>query len=319
MRCSPTSRRAAPRMRCRCSPSRWSGSTASTTAAAISSSSHYRALGGVKGSIEAAVERAFKAADADPAIPKDRVARLALLRRGLIPWLAGIDPDTGAPRRRVARLVGNPRRGTAADPAPRRAAPARDRCGQGHRRAAPSSRRTRRCCGNGACWRAGSRKMPACSPCWKASSAQAAIGRRTTAMPRLAHARDRSAGRGRAAQRAARPRRQPGADGSRLPRRMPQGRGRRQDAASGACRPSSTCCWSASSSAWSAGSIRRTSRSNGAGLRPCGPFMRREIRPYVLTAAAEQALKPHDAFRECATEAQGLLPGDDRRPGGRHS
>ena len=45
-----------------------------------------------------------KAADADPAIPRDRAARLALLRRGLIPWLAGIDPDTGAPRRRVARL-----------------------------------------------------------------------------------------------------------------------------------------------------------------------------------------------------------------------
>ncbi len=66
---------------------------------------HYRELGGVKGSIEAAVERAFKAADADPAIPNDRVARLALLRRGLIPWLAGIDPDTGAPRRRVARLA----------------------------------------------------------------------------------------------------------------------------------------------------------------------------------------------------------------------
>jgi formylglycine-generating enzyme required for sulfatase activity len=58
----------------------------------------------VKGSIEAAVEHALKAADADPAIPKDRLARLALLRRGLIPWLAGIDPDTGAPRRRVARL-----------------------------------------------------------------------------------------------------------------------------------------------------------------------------------------------------------------------
>ena len=58
----------------------------------------------MKGSIEAAVERALKAADADPAIPSDRAARLALLRRGLIPWLAGIDPDTGAPRRRVARL-----------------------------------------------------------------------------------------------------------------------------------------------------------------------------------------------------------------------
>ena len=66
---------------------------------------HYDALGRVKGSIEAAVERALKAADADPAIPRDRAARLALLRRGLIPWLAGIDPDTGAPRRRVARLA----------------------------------------------------------------------------------------------------------------------------------------------------------------------------------------------------------------------
>jgi formylglycine-generating enzyme required for sulfatase activity len=65
---------------------------------------HYNKLGRVKGSIEAAVERAFKAADADPKIPRDRQARLALLRRGLIPWLAGIDPDTGAPRRRVARL-----------------------------------------------------------------------------------------------------------------------------------------------------------------------------------------------------------------------
>jgi formylglycine-generating enzyme required for sulfatase activity/class 3 adenylate cyclase len=65
---------------------------------------HYNDLGRVKGSIEAAVERALKAADTDPAIPKERRARLALLRRGLIPWLAGIDPDTGAPRRRVARL-----------------------------------------------------------------------------------------------------------------------------------------------------------------------------------------------------------------------
>ena len=65
---------------------------------------HYDALGRVKGSIEAAVERALQAAAADPAIPRDRVARLALLRRGLIPWLAGIDPDTSAPRRRVARL-----------------------------------------------------------------------------------------------------------------------------------------------------------------------------------------------------------------------
>jgi WD40 repeat protein len=63
----------------------------------------YRTLGGIKGSIEEAVEQAL-AADTDPPIPKDRTERLAVLRRGLIPWLANIDPDTGAPRRRVARL-----------------------------------------------------------------------------------------------------------------------------------------------------------------------------------------------------------------------
>jgi hypothetical protein len=37
-------------------------------------------------------------------VPKDHAARLALLRRALIPWLAGIDPETGEPRRYVARL-----------------------------------------------------------------------------------------------------------------------------------------------------------------------------------------------------------------------
>lgn len=66
--------------------------------------SHYEALGRVKGSIEAAIKRAFNAADADSTIPRDRAKRLDLLRRGLIPWLAGIDPETGAPRRRIARL-----------------------------------------------------------------------------------------------------------------------------------------------------------------------------------------------------------------------
>jgi formylglycine-generating enzyme required for sulfatase activity len=64
---------------------------------------HYEELGRVKGSIEAAVERALQVADEDPKIPRDRLARLALLRHGLIPWLADIDPDTGTPRRRVAR------------------------------------------------------------------------------------------------------------------------------------------------------------------------------------------------------------------------
>jgi formylglycine-generating enzyme required for sulfatase activity len=63
----------------------------------------YAALGRIKGSIEIAVERAMKLADDDPRIPEDRTARLVLLRRGLIPWLAGIDPDTQTPRRRTAR------------------------------------------------------------------------------------------------------------------------------------------------------------------------------------------------------------------------
>jgi formylglycine-generating enzyme required for sulfatase activity len=64
----------------------------------------YESLGRIKGSIEAAIEQAFVAADADPEIPHDHAARLRLVRRGLIPWLAGIDVDTGVPRRRVARL-----------------------------------------------------------------------------------------------------------------------------------------------------------------------------------------------------------------------
>jgi len=64
---------------------------------------HYRKLGGIEGSIEAAVLKALQAADTDPSIPRDKPKRLALLRRGLVPWLASVDPDTGAPRRRVAR------------------------------------------------------------------------------------------------------------------------------------------------------------------------------------------------------------------------
>lgn len=65
----------------------------------------YERLGRIRGAIEAAVEQALTKADGNNAIPKDRAARLALLRRGLIPWLAGIDPSTGSPRRRVARLA----------------------------------------------------------------------------------------------------------------------------------------------------------------------------------------------------------------------
>jgi formylglycine-generating enzyme required for sulfatase activity len=64
----------------------------------------YEALGGFQGSIEMAIQQALRQADANLDLPRDRGAREALLRRGFIPWLAGIDPDTGAPRRRVARL-----------------------------------------------------------------------------------------------------------------------------------------------------------------------------------------------------------------------
>ena len=63
----------------------------------------YEDFGRLTGAIEAAMAQAFAAADADPRIPKDLDARRALLRRGLIPWLAGVDPETKTPRRRVAR------------------------------------------------------------------------------------------------------------------------------------------------------------------------------------------------------------------------
>ncbi|HEV7277088.1 MAG TPA: TIR domain-containing protein [Devosiaceae bacterium] len=60
-------------------------------------------LGGLGGAIDSAVALAFAAADADPRVPRGREAKLALVRHGLIPWLAGIDLATNAPRRKVAR------------------------------------------------------------------------------------------------------------------------------------------------------------------------------------------------------------------------
>ena len=70
----------------------------------------YEAMGGISGSIEAAVDQAFKVADASNknTIPQDRDARLALLRRGLIPWLATVDPDTQETRRRVTPISSIP-------------------------------------------------------------------------------------------------------------------------------------------------------------------------------------------------------------------
>jgi WD40 repeat protein len=68
----------------------------------------YEESGRIAGAIDAAVKRAFASADGDPAVPKDNGARLALLRRAMIPWLAGIDPETKSPRRQVARFTDIP-------------------------------------------------------------------------------------------------------------------------------------------------------------------------------------------------------------------
>ena len=68
--------------------------------------SEYERLGRIRGAIEAAVEEALTQGRRQCGNPAGIAPRgLALLRRGLIPWLAGIDPDTGSPRRRVARLA----------------------------------------------------------------------------------------------------------------------------------------------------------------------------------------------------------------------
>ncbi|MFN7307476.1 MAG: hypothetical protein ACK5TQ_13015, partial [Acetobacteraceae bacterium] len=64
----------------------------------------YDASAGFAEAISAAVLRAITAAVRAGVAPAEEAARLALLRRGLIPWLAGIDPATNAPRRRRARL-----------------------------------------------------------------------------------------------------------------------------------------------------------------------------------------------------------------------
>jgi len=64
----------------------------------------YKIMGGIGGAIEAAVEQALLKATNDNSLPNNRKDITNLLRRGLIPWLAGIDPDTQAARRRVAKL-----------------------------------------------------------------------------------------------------------------------------------------------------------------------------------------------------------------------
>ncbi len=64
----------------------------------------YEKCGRLSGTFDAAIGRVLAIAGADPGTPRDRDARLALLRRGLVPWLACGAPGSGAARRRRARM-----------------------------------------------------------------------------------------------------------------------------------------------------------------------------------------------------------------------
>ena len=64
----------------------------------------YEAMGGIAGSIDMALKRALSKPGAEPAIPANKDEQLACLRSAFIPWLARVDPATGLPVRRVARL-----------------------------------------------------------------------------------------------------------------------------------------------------------------------------------------------------------------------
>jgi formylglycine-generating enzyme required for sulfatase activity len=261
---------------------------------------HYRELGGVKGSIEAAVERAFKAADADPAIPNDRVVRLALLRRSLIPWLAGIDPDTGAPRRRVARLAEIP-----ADARPlirhlveQRLLATDVAKDTGTSTIEPAHEALLRQWSLLDGWLTEDAALLAVLEGVKRASRDWAANDRNAAW--LAHATDRLAAANRLSARPDLAANLEPADVAYL----------------NACRNAEAAAKSRKRRAqaviyallvgiiggligWiNQGAIKEQWRWFATGR----PFMQAKIQPYVLTAAAEQELKPHDAFRECAAE-----------------
>ncbi|HEX4497026.1 MAG TPA: toll/interleukin-1 receptor domain-containing protein, partial [Thermoanaerobaculia bacterium] len=64
----------------------------------------YEALGGVQGSIEAAVAEAFANPETEPRIPAVVAEREALLKRAFVPHLMGVNEANGEPVRRTARL-----------------------------------------------------------------------------------------------------------------------------------------------------------------------------------------------------------------------
>ncbi len=68
----------------------------------------YEALGGVQGSIEAAVAEAFADPEAAPRIPAGTAEREALLTRAFVPHLMGVNEANGEPVRRTARLADLP-------------------------------------------------------------------------------------------------------------------------------------------------------------------------------------------------------------------
>src|ERR1700722_9513327 len=62
----------------------------------------YEAMGGVAGSIEAAVQAAFSDPGRTPEVSSSETERNRLLQAAFIPWLARVDPDTEERKRRVA-------------------------------------------------------------------------------------------------------------------------------------------------------------------------------------------------------------------------
>ena len=98
-----------------------------------------------------------------------------------------------------------------------------------------------------------------------------------------------------------------GRGGIRLSQGLPGGREEGDEAARAACRRSSTRCSSASSSASSAGSIRRPLKAEANWFFTERPYMLASVRPYVLTADAERALKPLASFRECAENCPEMI------------
>ena len=166
----------------------------------------------------------------------------------------------------------------------------------------------RRCCGNGACCRAGWQKMPGCSASWGALNGRLGIGPRTARAPPGSH----TTGRLEAAERLR----------------------ERADLAAN-LEPTDRDYLAACRKAESGGkSVRRHARRvqalvyvllvgiitgligwiNQAYVKEqmelvlaLRPYMLANVRPYVLTAEAERALKPLASFRECAKDCPEMI------------